>query len=121
MENTTRHTIDLQGNEYEQRTRLVLVGLPAFYVAVLAATIIDGILGRSLMAFWSLLLVMTWPFVRNSWNVLEGPMSVGGIPASFALKTLIPAFCVLLLIQGLATIIRSALRLAAEGEAEAVE
>jgi hypothetical protein len=63
MENTTRHTIDLQGNEYEQRTRLVLVGLPAFYVAVLAATIIDGILGRSLMAFWSLLLVMTCAFL----------------------------------------------------------
>jgi TRAP-type mannitol/chloroaromatic compound transport system permease small subunit len=66
-----------------------------------------------------LLLVMTWPFVRNSWNVLEGPMSVGGIPASFALKTLIPAFCVLLLIQGVATIIRNVLRLAAEGDAEA--
>jgi TRAP-type mannitol/chloroaromatic compound transport system permease small subunit len=70
-----------------------------------------------------LLLVMTWPFVRNSWKVLEGPMSVGGIPASFVLKTLIPAFCILLLIQGAATIVRSALRLAgggpAEGEAEA--
>lgn len=72
-----------------------------------------------------LLLVMTWPFVRNSWNVLEGPMSVGGIPASFVLKTLIPAFCILLLIQGAVTIVRSALKLAGgepaedEGEAEA--
>ena len=65
-----------------------------------------------------LLLVMTWPFVRNSWNVLEGPISVGGIPASFLLKTLIPAFCILLLIQGVVTIVRNALELAGRGPAE---
>src|SRR3546814_3394202 len=33
----------------------------------------------------------TWPSVRNSWAVLEGPISVGGIPASFLLKSLNPA------------------------------
>jgi len=65
-----------------------------------------------------LLLVMTWPFVRNSWTVLEGPISVGGIPASFVLKTLIPAFCILLLIQGVVTIVRNALQLAGRGPAD---
>jgi len=73
MEDTTQHTIEFHGNEHEQRTRLVLVGLPAFYLAILAATILDGVLGRSLMAFWSLLLVMTCAFllVRVSHFLLQ--------------------------------------------------
>lgn len=50
---------------------------------------------------------VTWPFVRSSWRILEGAISVGGIPASYLLKSLITAFCVLLIIQGTATILRS--------------
>ena len=57
------------------------------------------------------LLWVTWPFVRNSWTILEGPISVGGIPASFLLKTLIPVFCLLLILQGLAAGLRDAARL----------
>jgi TRAP-type mannitol/chloroaromatic compound transport system permease small subunit len=52
----------------------------------------------------------TWPSVRNSWAVLEGPISVGGIPASFLLKSLIPSFCILLIVQGLACSLRDLLR-----------
>lgn len=52
------------------------------------------------------LLWFSWPMVRGSWAILEGPISVGGIPASFLLKTLIPAYCILLLIQGGAAFIR---------------
>jgi TRAP-type mannitol/chloroaromatic compound transport system permease small subunit len=55
----------------------------------------------------------TWPSVRNSWAVLEGPISVGGIPASFLLKSLIPAFCILLIVQGLACALRDLLCLKA--------
>jgi TRAP-type mannitol/chloroaromatic compound transport system permease small subunit len=55
-----------------------------------------------------LLLYWSWPTVRRSWAILEGPISVGGIPASFLLKSLIPAFCVLLLVQGLARLLRDA-------------
>lgn len=51
--------------------------------------------------------VVTWPFVRSSWRIQEGAISVGGIPASYLLKTLITAFCVLLIIQGIATILRN--------------
>ena len=57
------------------------------------------------------LLIWTWPSVRNSWAILEGPISVGGIPASFLLKTLIPSFCVLLIIQSLACLMRDLIRL----------
>jgi len=61
----------------------------------------------------SLLVVVwfTWPSVRNAWAVLEGPISVGGIPAAFLLKSLIPAFCLLLIVQGLACALRDLLRL----------
>ncbi|MGF1593584.1 MAG: TRAP transporter small permease subunit [Kiloniellaceae bacterium] len=59
----------------------------------------------------------TWPSVRNSWNVLEGPISVGGIPASFLLKSLIPAFCALLIVQGVAAALRDLLRLRQGGKA----
>ena len=59
MDDTTHSIIDMQSPDYESRSRLVAMGLPAFYASILVATIIDGILGRSMMAFWSLLLVMT--------------------------------------------------------------
>jgi TRAP-type mannitol/chloroaromatic compound transport system permease small subunit len=57
------------------------------------------------------LLYWSWPMVRRSWAILEGPISVGGIPASFLLKSLVPAFCVLLLIQGVSALIRDLIRL----------
>jgi len=52
------------------------------------------------------LLYWSWPSVRNSWRILEGPISVGGIEAVFLLKSLIPAFCVLILLQSLAVLVR---------------
>ncbi|MFC4350414.1 TRAP transporter small permease subunit [Fodinicurvata halophila] len=62
----------------------------------------------------TVLLIFSWPSVARSWATLEGPISVGGIPASFLLKSLIPAFCVLLLIQGVACVLRDWLRLRAQ-------
>jgi TRAP-type mannitol/chloroaromatic compound transport system permease small subunit len=59
------------------------------------------------------LLYWSWPSVRNAWAILEGPISVGGIPAVFLLKSLIPAFCVLLILQSLACLVRSLLTLRA--------
>jgi len=52
------------------------------------------------------LLYWSWPSVRNSWKILEGPISVGGIEAVFLLKSLIPAFCILLVLQSLSLLIR---------------
>ena len=52
------------------------------------------------LAWWS------WPSVRNSWAILEGPLSVGGIEAVFLLKSLIPAFCLLVALQSLAILLR---------------
>ncbi|MCZ4353824.1 TRAP transporter small permease subunit [Roseovarius aestuarii] len=52
------------------------------------------------------LLYWSWPSVRNSWKILEGPLSVGGIEAVFLMKSLIPAFCILVMVQSLAQLIR---------------
>ncbi|MFV0359121.1 TRAP transporter small permease subunit [Tropicimonas sp.] len=52
------------------------------------------------------LLYWSWPSVRNSWKILEGPISVGGIEAVFLLKSLIPAFCILVMMQSVAILIR---------------
>jgi TRAP-type mannitol/chloroaromatic compound transport system permease small subunit len=52
------------------------------------------------------LLYWSWPSVRNSWKILEGPISVGGIEAVFLLKSLIPAFCILVLLQSLSLLVR---------------
>lgn len=59
----------------------------------------------AVLAWWS------WPSVRNAWAVREGAISVGGIPASFLLKTLIPAFAALLTLQGVASAARAWARL----------
>jgi TRAP-type mannitol/chloroaromatic compound transport system permease small subunit len=52
------------------------------------------------LAWWS------WPSVRNSWKILEGPIAVGGIEAVFLLKSLIPGFCLLIALQSLAILLR---------------
>lgn len=72
-----------------------------------------ALLGTSML----ILLYWSWPMVRRSWAILEGPISVGGIPASFLLKSLVPAFCVLLLIQALSALIRDLIRLAEVSDA----
>ena len=56
------------------------------------------------LLFWS------WPSMANSWKILEGPISVGGIKAVFLLKSLIPAFCILLILQSVSLLIRLLLR-----------
>lgn len=48
----------------------------------------------------------SWPSVHNSWKILEGALAVGGIEAVFLLKSLIPAFCVLVMMQSVAILLR---------------
>ncbi|MBK1698939.1 TRAP transporter small permease subunit [Rhodovibrio salinarum] len=61
------------------------------------------------------LLYWSWPSVTKAWAILEGPISVGGIPGVFLLKSLIPAFCVLLIVQSLACLLRNILTLRSGG------
>lgn len=85
------------------------VRVDVFYAKVSDATRrrID-ILGHLFLLIPSMtaLLYWSWPSVRNSWKILEGPISVGGIEAVFLLKSLIPAFCILILLQSISILIR---------------
>jgi TRAP-type mannitol/chloroaromatic compound transport system permease small subunit len=72
-----------------------------------------NLVGSALFLLPTCLVILwfTWRFTANSWAIREGPLSVGGIPAAFLLKSLIPAFAVLLLIQGSSLALRSIIRL----------
>lgn len=48
-------------------------------------------------------------YVGKSWAILEGSPDAGGIPGVFLLKTLIPAFALLMILQGIVEICRNSL------------
>jgi TRAP-type mannitol/chloroaromatic compound transport system permease small subunit len=48
----------------------------------------------------------SWPFVRNAWSVWESSPDPGGIPARWALKSVIIIGFVILMIQGLSELIK---------------
>ena len=53
------------------------------------------------------LLTKSLPFVVDSWSVFEGSKDGGGLEAVFLLKTAIPLFCLLLLLQAFSLITQS--------------
>ncbi len=61
-----------------------------------------------LIPVMTLILWVSYPYVARSWAVLEGSRESNGIPAVFLLKSVILAFALMMLLQGLSTIIRSA-------------
>lgn len=63
------------------------------------------------------LLYWSWPSVYSAWKIKEGAISVGGIPATWVMKLLIPAFCLLLLVQSLSCLLRNILKLMNKHEA----
>jgi len=69
-----------------------------------------------LLPLCGLLLVGSWQFVSESWLVRESSPESDGIAAVYLLKSLIPAMAVLLLLQGIAEILRSTLILLARNE-----
>lgn len=52
---------------------------------------------------------VAWPYVLLSWERLEQSREAGGLPGLYLWKTTMLVFCVLLLLQGLALAVRSAL------------
>ena len=49
----------------------------------------------------------SYPYVAQAWSIKEASADAGGIPAIYLLKTLIPVFAVLLLLQGLSEILKA--------------
>ncbi len=58
-----------------------------------------------LFPFCILMLVVSWPAVRNSWAVMEISPDPGGLPR-YPIKTVIPLAFVLLIVQGISMLIR---------------
>ncbi|MGB0694124.1 MAG: TRAP transporter small permease subunit [Rhodospirillaceae bacterium] len=56
-----------------------------------------------------LVMDVSWPYVSNSWKVLEGSKETSGIPAIFLLKSTILAFAVLVMLQALSMALRAVL------------
>lgn len=68
-----------------------------------------------LLPFALLLLYLSLPFAARSWAILERSQETSGLPLVFVLKTLVPAFAVLMALQGIAQAIRSVIVLRAGG------
>lgn len=66
----------------------------------------------------ALLLWSSWGYVAVSWSIREHSHEAGGLPGVFLLKALLPLAAGLVLLQGLANLLRNLLRLAGAAEAE---
>lgn len=64
-----------------------------------------------LLPFCAFMLIWCWDYVAVAWHIREASADADGLPAVFALKTLIPITAVVLFLQGLAEIARSVLQL----------
>ena len=65
-----------------------------------------------LLPFCLALAWLSLPYVARSYAILERSRETSGLPLVFVLKSLIPLFAILLALQGVAQLIRSALVLA---------
>lgn len=81
--------------------------------------IIGGLL--FLIPFTVLVVFASWPFVSNSFSILESSPDPGGLPYRFFLKGAIPLGFLLLFLQGTAEILRSVLVIAETPDTTPVE
>jgi TRAP-type mannitol/chloroaromatic compound transport system permease small subunit len=65
-----------------------------------------------LIPFMVVILLYGAPYVQRSWRIYEGSANIGGMPGLFVLKTFIPIFAILVLLQGIAWAFRSLVVLA---------
>jgi TRAP-type mannitol/chloroaromatic compound transport system permease small subunit len=65
----------------------------------------------ALLLLLPFILVLLWfslPYVARSWTILETSRETSGLPFVYLLKTLIPAFALLMALQGISQAIRAA-------------
>jgi len=53
------------------------------------------------------LLVMSWPYVMNSWGVMESSARPGGLPFIYLLKTFLLIMPAMMILQGIAQLLRN--------------
>jgi TRAP-type mannitol/chloroaromatic compound transport system permease small subunit len=90
------------------------VRIDIFYDKVSARkkAVID-LLGTFFLLFPTCVVIFyyAFPYVRDSWTVLEDSMEAGGLPGVFLLKTIILVFPVLVGLQGISKALRAILTL----------
>lgn len=59
-----------------------------------------------LLPFCVVMIVVSWPAVRNSWAILEGSPDPGGLPR-YPIKTVIPVAFALLALQGISMLVKA--------------
>ena len=64
-----------------------------------------------LIPFMAAVIWFSLPYASRAWAIMEGSREAGGIPLVFLLKSSIPAFAALMLLQGIAQAFRAALKL----------
>jgi TRAP-type mannitol/chloroaromatic compound transport system permease small subunit len=62
-----------------------------------------------LLPFAAAVAALSLPYVERSWSILERSREASGLPFVYLLKTLIPAFALLIGLQGVAQALRAAL------------
>ena len=60
-----------------------------------------------LLPFCVFMLAMSWDYVAASWSAGEGSRDPGGLPGWYLLKSLLPLSAALLLLQGVALLLRA--------------
>ena len=60
-----------------------------------------------LIPYCMLVIWAAWPFVSDSWSILEGSPDPGGLPALYLLKTVIPVSFFLLGIQAISQAVKN--------------
>lgn len=68
---------------------------------------IDLFSALSVVALAVIVILLSWPYVMQSYRIGEGSPDPGGLPYRFILKAMIPAGFVLLLLQSLAATLRA--------------
>jgi TRAP-type mannitol/chloroaromatic compound transport system permease small subunit len=86
------------------------VRVDVFYAEASVRTRAKIDLAGALLLLLPFALVLVWlgvPYAARSWAILERSQETSGLPLVFAFKTLIPAFAVLMALQGIAQAIRA--------------
>ena len=69
-----------------------------------------------LLPFMGFAAWISWPYIHESWAVLEGSREAGGLPGVFLLKSLILLMAALLALQAIARILRNMRQILGSGE-----
>ncbi|MBX3553105.1 MAG: TRAP transporter small permease subunit [Pseudolabrys sp.] len=94
--------VDILYNKWSLKTRAIVEILGAVFFT---------------LPWLVVLAFLTWPFVLDSWKILEGSSQPNGLPGVYLFRSLLLVFCALMILQCLAVIARGILALSGDKDA----